>query len=289
MNLRNQLLWKPTRIARLALFLASIALILLLTYWHVATGLDYEFYVFFSMPVAMVAWFAGLRAGYALTIITAVLWFTSDRILDGNQSEIVPMLFNTAGRLIVFASSVWVLVQLRKVLEREHRLAREDPLTQLPNRREFHERGRQALAQAQREGSPISAVFLDIDRFKEVNDEMGHAAGDALLVCVAEVLRERLRASDIAARLGGDEFALLLPGMGGTSAKFFIEELQQRLLKAMAAQHWPATFSIGVASAERAPSDFNSLLAEADSLMYEVKHSGKNRILHRELSPQPTP
>jgi diguanylate cyclase (GGDEF)-like protein len=287
MTLRDFFLWHPSSSVRLTLFVANCALITFLAYLHVATGLDYEFYVFFSLPVAAAAWFAGLRAGYTLTIITVMLWFAADRFLDSHQSELFPMLFNTAGRLLVFGSSVWLLVQLRSVLDRERRLAREDPLTRLPNRREFHTLGRQALAQAQREGAPISAVFMDIDRFKEVNDELGHAAGDALLICVSEVLRERLRASDIAGRLGGDEFALLLPGMSGAPSKLFIEELQQRLLKSMSAHCWPATFSIGVASDNRASRDFKSLLAEADSLMYEVKHSGKNRILHRELAAHP--
>lgn len=88
----------------------------------------------------------------------------------------------------------------------------------MPNRREFFELGRQALVKAQRQGTPITAAFIDLDKFKEVNYERGHAAGDALLACVADGLRARLRASDIAGRIGGDEFALLLPGMDGASA-----------------------------------------------------------------------
>ena len=110
-------------------------------------------------------------------------------------------------------------MRLRKLLDAETRLAREDTLTHLPNRREFFELGRQALAQARREGTPITAAVIDLDKFKEVNDKHGHAAGDGLRACVADGARARLRASDIAGRIGGAEFALLLPGMDGTSAK----------------------------------------------------------------------
>lgn len=153
----------------------------------------------------------------------------------------------------------------------------------LPNLREFFERGRQALGQAQREASPITAAFIDLDKFKQVNDQLGHATGDALLVCVADELGARLRSSDIAARLGGDEFALLLPGMGVSTAGRYVEELRLRLLEAMSERGWPVTFSIGVASWEQPPVDLNALLGEADKLMYDAKNGGRNRILQRAL------
>lgn len=193
------------------------------------------------------------------------------------------MIINSAGRLLVFCGSIWILVQLRNVLDRERRFARQDSLTQLSNRRDFFLRGRQLLAQAQRDGAPITAVFIDLDKFKRVNDEAGHKAGDAVLFCVAEVLSARLRSNDVAGRLGGDEFALLLPGMEGTATASYVGDLQHRLLTAMASREWPVTFSIGVASCQRAPVDFDALMAEADAVMYEVKHGGRNRVLQKEL------
>lgn len=283
MRLRDLILWRPGPIARLGVISISIALILVLAYLHTVLGLTYEFYVFFAPPVAVVAWFAGRVAGYGVAIITTGLWLGGDYLLGFAQAGLWPMVINSSGRLIVFCVSIWVLVQLRTVLDRERRFARQDALTQLPNRREFYSRGGQALAQAQRDGAPITAVFIDLDKFKQVNDEEGHKAGDAVLTCVAEVLSARLRSSDVAGRLGGDEFALLLPGMEGLPSATYIEDLQRRLLSAMAARKWPVTFSIGVASYRRAPGDFNVLVAEADAVMYEVKHGGRDRILQKEL------
>lgn len=283
MRLRDILLWKPGHIARLGVISVASALIAVLAYLHTALGLTYEFYVFFTPPIAVVAWFAGPMAGYGVAIITTGLWLYGDYLLGFAEAGVWPMIVNSAGRLLVFCASIWVLVQLRNVLDRERQFARQDSLTQLSNRRDFFSRGRQLLAQAQRDGAPITAVFIDLDKFKQVNDEAGHKMGDAVLTCVAEILSARLRSNDIAGRLGGDEFALLLPGMEGTAAASYIGDLQRRLLAAMALREWPVTFSIGVASCQRAPVDFDALMAEADAVMYEVKHGGRNRVLQKEL------
>lgn len=283
MRLRDTLLWTPGPIARLSVISVACALIAVLAYLHTALGLTYEFYVFFTPPIAIVAWFAGPLAGYGVAIITTGLWLYGDHLLGFAEAGLWPMIINSAGRLLVFCGSIWILVQLRNVLDRERRFARQDSLTQLSNRRDFFLRGRQLLAQAQRDGAPITAVFIDLDKFKQVNDEAGHKAGDAVLFCVAEVLSARLRSNDVAGRLGGDEFALLLPGMEGTATASYVGDLQHRLLTAMASREWPVTFSIGVASCQRAPVDFDALMAEADAVMYEVKHNGRNRVLQKEL------
>ena len=282
MDMRKALLWQPWPGNRLALLALGLVVLLLVAYLHVVTGAEYEFYVFFAPPIIVVAWYAGRRAGYTAMGVAVIAWSVSDHALNPTLGK-AALLFNGASRLLIYAVNVWLLTQLRIVFERERRLARQDVLTGLPNRREFAERGRQALGQAQREGTPITAAFIDLDKFKQVNDESGHETGDVLLVRVAAVLAARLRSSDIVARLGGDEFALLLPGMGGATACLYIEELRQRLLDAMASNGWPVTFSIGVASYERAPAALKLLLAEADSLMYAAKQNGRDRILSREL------
>jgi len=284
LTLRELILWQPARTGRIGLLSACALLIVLVAYLHVFAGLGYEFYVFFTPPLALTAWYLGLKSGLAMTVLVAGFWFWGDRVLEEAPVDLFPVIFNTSGRLAVLCSSVWLVAQLRQVLLRERRLAREDGLTHLPNRREFYEHGRQVLAQAQREGTAITAAFIDLDKFKEINDVKGHAVGDTLLICVADELANRLRTSDIAARLGGDEFALLLPGMGNDAARYYVEDLQRRLQEAMAAGDWPVTFSIGVASYERAPADLAILLAAADSLMYKAKNAGRNRILQRELS-----
>jgi len=282
MGLRNIVLWTPERVARWGFLAAGAVLAGLVAWLHFISGLAYDFHLLFILPVLFVAWFAGAVAGCAMAVLSVLLWYWADRLLLGAQVELFPLLFNKAMRLAIFLTGVWLLHQLRKVLERESRLAREDALTELPSRREFYSQGRRALALARRQNTPFAAVFIDLDRFKEVNDTLGHETGDQLLKAVSAALRARLRASDIAGRLGGDEFALILPGMGYGPAAHYVEELRQRLLHAMQQEDWPVTFSIGVASYRRAPDDFDRLLARADALMYEVKNSGRDDILIRE-------
>lgn len=283
MNLKALLIWQPGFLFRSGILVSSMLITLLVGYLHKLTGLAYEFHVFFILPVLVVSWYNGKRFGYAVVVLATVVWFIADRSLAGDQPNILPLIFNTAMRLTIFLYGAWLIGEMRRVLLRESHMAREDALTQMPNRREFHDRGQQAFAQAQRQGAPFTAVFIDLDRFKEVNDSMGHGIGDTLLVTVARVIREQVRASDISARLGGDEFALLLPNMNAQAASSYVEGLRKRLLAAMKEKGWPVTFSIGVASYKVAPQDYDLLIKQADALMYEVKRGGRDRIRQQEF------
>jgi len=281
MNLSKALLLQPSGLVRTGIFVLSMGLAFGIGYLHILTGLAYEFHVMFVLPVLIAAWFVGSRAGYALALLSAMEWLITDHILTVEQAELFPLLFNTGMRLAIFLGVAWLLGEMRRVLQRESRLAREDALTQLPNRREFHERGQRAFAQAQRQSAPFTVVSFDIDKFKTVNDQSGHEAGDQLLAKVAQVMRLHVRASDIPGRLGGDEFALLLPNMDALSAISYVENLRLKLLSAMHEHGWPVTFSIGVASYDVTPHNFYDALAQADALMYEGKKGGRDRILQR--------
>jgi diguanylate cyclase (GGDEF)-like protein len=283
MNLKALLLLQPGFLIRSGILVLCMLITLLVGYLHTLTGLAYDFHVFFILPVLVVSWFNGKRFAYGVAVLAALEWFIADRSLLGDQANILPLIFNTTMRLAIFLYGAWLIGEMRRVLLRESRMAREDALTQLPNRCEFHERGLQAFAQAQRQGASFTAVFIDLDRFKEVNDTLGHDIGDALLTVVARIIREQVRISDIPGRLGGDEFALLLPNMNAHAASNYVEKLRNRLLAAMREKGWPVTFSIGVASYKVAPQDFDLLIKQADTLMYEVKHSGRDRVLQQEL------
>lgn len=281
MKLRQWILWKPDALARGFLLALGIGLTLAFGYIHYASGPRYEFHLFFALPILAVAWFLGFRPALGMVLLVVVVWLVADRALEDEQSSLFPLMFNSLMRLAIFLASAWMLAQMRRVLDRESRLAREDTLTGLANRRAFYEQGRVALALASRQQTPFTAVFIDLDKFKEVNDEQGHDTGDLLLLRVAEVFRRHVRAGDIVGRLGGDEFALLLPGMDDRAALAYVADLRQRLLAAMRESDWPVTFSIGVVSCHRAPDVLETLLKEADQLMYEAKDAGRDRILQR--------
>ena len=166
--------------------------------------------------------------------------------------------------------------------KREERIsfqAFHDSLTGLPNRMLFLDRLDQVLAQARRSKSgTVAVMFLDLDHFKEINDTMGHEAGDACLKEVARRLRRCVRASDTVARMGGDEFTLLLPKVAEEAD---VRAVAQKILEAMkvpivlGAQEVAITTSIGISMFPRDAQDGETLLKHADAAMYKVKNSGR--------------
>jgi diguanylate cyclase (GGDEF)-like protein len=159
-------------------------------------------------------------------------------------------------------------------------LANTDLLTGLPNRRYAQKHLVQELAQAHRYGRPLSAMVLDLDYFKSINDTLGHAAGDEVLKHAASVMQNALRASDVLCRWGGEEFLAIIPNADLSAAA----KLAERLRAALVAQQpqglalkRPMTVSIGVGSCPPAR-DLESLLHAADQALYRAKEKGRNRV-----------
>jgi diguanylate cyclase (GGDEF)-like protein len=158
-------------------------------------------------------------------------------------------------------------------------VAGHDGLTKLPNRMMFNQRLEHALAQAQRSGSRLAVLFIDLDRFKVINDTLGHEAGDALLCEVAARLQGQLRAADTVARLGGDEFVVLLENIADS---VFIGSLARKLIEMLSASftlaggEYNVTASIGVSTFPDDGGDVQTLLKHADIAMYRSKEQGRN-------------
>ncbi|AJP58677.1 diguanylate cyclase [Pandoraea vervacti] len=156
--------------------------------------------------------------------------------------------------------------------------ANHDPLTGLPNRAYFESRLTQALGEARELGTHVALLYLDSNRFKDINDQLGHDAGDAVLVAIAQRLRQPLREGDLVARLGGDEFAVMLPGVRQTSNAV---RLAQTLLSSMekpialpGGDDLVTSMSIGVALYPTHAHDASTLLRAADAAMYQAKRAG---------------
>lgn len=280
MKLDNAISWKPDRRQKLWLIVASLLWILLSGLAHYLTGPKYEFHILFLLPVVLACWYVGVKAGIIMALLGAAAWMATDWLAPQRIVDFREFLVNDAVRLSVFALVVALVNSLKRVNERETALARIDPLTQLPNRRAFYERGGVEIVRAQRYRHPLTAISLDLDNFKAVNDQDGHDAGDRVLRTVAETLRKSVRSTDIAARLGGDEFALLLPETGGDAADAIAAKLQQQLARNMQMENWPVTVSFGVATFMDPPENIDELMRQADMLMYSAKQSGKNMIRH---------
>lgn len=160
-------------------------------------------------------------------------------------------------------------------------MAHHDTLTGLLNRRSLTERLKQALATAKRDCHPLAVLFLDLDRFKTTNDTLGHAAGDALLIDVANRLQASIRSSDILARLGGDEFVIVLAAIESAPctarmAEKMLATLGQPYLIDNHQIH--ITPSIGVALFPTDGEDCDTLMRHADSAMYHAKSQGRNNV-----------
>ena len=173
---------------------------------------------------------------------------------------------------------VWTHNEKLQKLERE---ASEDPLTGLKNRRRFDEDLRAAMARARRERTTGAMLMLDLDHFKEVNDNHGHAAGDRLIVEIAEVLRRRTRESDTLGRLGGDEFAVVLPRCSREEALLTAEAIARAIRDHQPAGEGvePVTACVGVAMFGEDPRQgAASVASQADAAMYAAKDGGRDSV-----------
>jgi diguanylate cyclase (GGDEF)-like protein len=158
--------------------------------------------------------------------------------------------------------------------------AERDPLTGLGNRRHLARRCGEIFPAAGRDGRPVAVAQLDIDHFKQVNDRHGHAAGDRVLVTLAQVLRENTRGRDVLVRHGGEEFVLVMPGLGIDQASEACERLRLRVAgfdwRAPTGHRLEVTVSIGLAGTP--DYEVQSLLQRADDALYRAKRGGRNRI-----------
>ncbi|MFO6377329.1 diguanylate cyclase domain-containing protein, partial [Pseudomonas aeruginosa] len=159
----------------------------------------------------------------------------------------------------------------------------------LPNRLLFESRLNHALDEAREESRPGAVLFIDLDRFKHINDSLGHPIGDLLLKAIAERLRDQLRDVDTVARLGGDEFIILLPGLHQESDA---EHVARKLLNAFTApfqadgHEFFVSASVGIALFPKDGDDAPTLVKNADAAMYRAKSRGRSRIEYytRELT-----
>src|SRR4051812_48888418 len=167
-----------------------------------------------------------------------------------------------------------------ELVEQLHSAATTDELTGLYNRRALEERLAAEISRSLRHQLHTSVLLIDLDRFKMINDTMGHAAGDRLLIQVAKILRQQCRALDVVGRLGGDEFLVILPMTKPSEAQVFVGRVQASLrdLEQTSPEFGTCTLSMGVAESPRHGTTVSSLLAAADSALYKAKRGGRNTV-----------
>ena len=177
------------------------------------------------------------------------------------------------------------LGEINSLQEQLRQQAMHDSLTGLFNRRYLDEMLERELARAKREGPPLTVMMLDIDYFKKLNDTYGHQAGDEVLRCLADLLRDHSRAEDIPCRYGGEEFLLVLPNMGRDDALSRAEQWRHEfevMRMRFGKDTLSSTISIGIATFPDHGHTRDTLIEAADKALYAAKHNGRNRV---EMSP----
>lgn len=203
---------------------------------------------------------------------------TQDALMRARDNLEVRVLERTAELATANARLEQEIQERRLAEEQVRHLAHHDALTGLPNRRLLEDRLEQALVRARRQHLNVATLFIDLDRFKAVNDTLGHRVGDLLLRAVANRLRELLREGDTVSRVGGDEFVLVLPDMSTTIAA---NDTAQKLLDSLTLPYvieshtLHVTPSIGISIFPRDGTDVETLISRADSAMYHAKQMGR--------------
>lgn len=191
--------------------------------------------------------------------------------------------------LALSAVLVTVLVVLGRTLRNlrntQHELRRQattDPLTGLLNRRAFFELANRSFSLNRRHDDRLAIAILDIDRFKRINDTLGHAAGDEAIRALADICGSEVRDSDVIARFGGEEFVVLLDRSDGPGARILAERLRVRIEETTipwAAQPFSMTISVGCATLQEGDRDIDDIIARADMALYAAKNGGRNRVV----------
>ena len=238
----------------------------------------FPFAIAVQLAIFPLSWVCALRLALPIAVLVAV------PMLNGELRN-GPALWNLLWLLsLLLALAAWAsstqLSLLREVLL-ARRDASHDALTGLFNRRAAAERLSQERARAIRQRTPLSVLMLDIDHFKRINDGWGHAAGDGVLLALADVLRNELRANDVGVRHGGEEFLVILPAASAKQAF----EAAERIRKQVAGLAMPLdgdiesiTVSVGIATFDGAETG-DDLIARADAAMYRAKQGGRDRSI----------
>lgn len=233
--------------------------------------------VYYVWPVVFAAYYFPGRALAAELAFTAVCYACALALVDAGSVAVTRWLIVVTMLIGVGTVISQLQTRVRELVTRLTDSARRDVLTGLLNRRGFEEQLEAELARATRSERPVALILGDADHFKQVNDRLGHPAGDAALLRVAQVLEHAGRLGDTVARLGGEEFVFIAPGADGEEAITIAERGRRAVERAFANDPIPLTMSFGTVAFPYDGATADTLLAAADRALYAAKRGGRNR------------
>lgn len=264
-----------------ALTLAALGLALAIDQ---ATGPEVNLVLAYLLIACFASWCLGERVGMGVGLASVLLTglvngFSSSFPAQGLALPSAAAAWNTFGRILSMGLLVALASGLRCALDIARWRASTDGLTGVLNKSTFTRRMQTMVSQSRRRKDALVIAYIDLDGFKAVNDELGHAAGDALLCRFADAAADAIRGDDLFARVGGDEFMALLGVDDCDQGDVAAERLHSRLTAILRTDGLGVTCSVGALVIEgRGAAHIDSLIDAADGLMYEVKRSGKNAL-----------
>ena len=263
-------------------FILGVMLSISITIIRYITGPAFQVGQFYIIPIFMVTWYVGRNSAIIIATISILFWIIFDYFTLQTLAQGLAPGLNEIFRLIIYIFIIQLVYKLRSILKTLQEMSGTDTLTNICNRRAFFIGAQQELERASRYNHLLSLVYIDLDNFKTVNDTLGHLVGDQLLKEVAMALNDHTRNADIVARVGGDEFCVLLVETDKDDSLLVYNKLEKHILEIMKKNNWPVTMSSGIVTFHEQPDSVEEMIAEADSIMYEGKQGGKNRIIHKD-------
>jgi diguanylate cyclase (GGDEF)-like protein len=259
---------------------SCIALIVFFGTVDAMTGDELSFAIFYLVPISVAAWYGTSGITIFVSALATLVWTAVEYSTTEPYSQQWILFWNSAVRLLFFLVVAYLVRELKSHVELQQQLARTDPLTGLLNRSGFMERSEALVNSASRYGLSLAIGYIDLDRFKAINDTLGHSHGDEVLKTIGGVLRLSSRESDIAGRMGGDEFAVLLPNTNLEGAGVFFEKLHGQIISDVKKNGWSELgVSIGAIVFEKGPPSLDDALISADHLMYQAKKSNGTSVI----------
>ena len=249
-------------------------------YFDNITGNKLALSAFYLLPITIITLNFSTVAGVFAAVISAIAEMLVHVLYRGFYYPPLIIFWNAGILMTIYIIISLLISSLKESIHREKENARKDFMTGIANFQAFIEQADRELAKATRFKRGLSMAYLDCDNFKEINDTLGHRAGDVVLRTVAEVLQSRVRRADVHARLGGDEFAILFTELHAPEAETAMNQIRNFLLEEMRKYGWGVTFSIGLVTFEAPPASVDSMISKAEEQMYRVKRTTQNAISH---------
>ena len=245
------------------------------------TGHELSFQIFYLLPVALSAWYVGVRQARAMALAAALTWLAADWSAGRFYSEEWIGYWNALVRLLLFLLIARLVEAARTRLRSEQALSDFDSITRLPNQRAFHLQLTLEQARLTRYRSPFTVAYIHIQGFKQMRATMGDELGDELLEGIAARLLEATRASDHLARLDEAGFAVLFPREDWSESEPILRRLGEMLEESVESGDWPVTIRVGALTFGHGAGSREEMNRELDQMVADVRRAREEEIIHR--------